>query len=211
MAILQSVNVGQPRPIPGARAETGIYKEPVEGEVTITKRGLDGDAVMDRKHHGGVDQAVYVYFADDYRWWADQLGHELPPGTMGENLTIAGVEGRSVAVGDRFTMDEVVLEVTSHRTPCMTFARKMGDPGWVRRFHKAGRPGAYCRVVSAGAVHAGEPVRHTPFAGERITVSALMALDGVREIDQDFLLRALSTPLHYKMREDYEARLSRLL
>ena len=211
MAILQSVNVGQPRPIPGARAETGIYKESVEGEVTITKRGLDGDAVMDRKHHGGVDQAVYVYFADDYRWWADQLGHELPPGTMGENLTIAGVEGRSVAVGDRFTMDEVVLEVTSHRTPCMTFARKMGDPGWVRRFHKAGRPGAYCRVVSAGAVHAGEPVRHTPFAGERITVSALMALDGVREIDQDFLLRALSTPLHYKMREDYEARLSRLL
>ena len=179
--------------------------------MTITKRGLDGDAVMDRKHHGGVDQAVYVYFADDYRWWADQLGHELPPGTMGENLTIAGVEGRSVAVGDRFTMDEVVLEVTSHRTPCMTFARKMGDPGWVRRFHKAGRPGAYCRVVSAGAVHAGEPVRHTPFAGERITVSALMALDGVREIDQDFLLRALSTPLHYKMREDYEARLSRLL
>ncbi len=211
MAILQSVNVGQPRPIPGARAETGIYKESVEGEVTITKRGLDGDAVMDRKHHGGVDQAVYVYFADDYRWWAEQLGHELPPGTMGENLTIAGVEGRSVAVGDRFTMDEVVLEVTSHRTPCMTFARKMGDPGWVRRFHKAGRPGAYCRVVSAGAVHAGEPVRHTPFAGERITVSALMALDGVREIDQDFLLRALSTPLHYKMREDYEARLSRLL
>jgi MOSC domain-containing protein YiiM len=211
MAILQSVNVGQPRPIPGARAETGIYKESVEGEVTIMKRGLDGDAVMDRKHHGGVDQAVYVYFADDYRWWAEQLGHELPPGTMGENLTIAGVEGRSVAVGDRFTMDEVVLEVTSHRTPCMTFARKMGDPGWVRRFHKAGRPGAYCRVVSAGAVHAGEPVRHTPFAGERITVSALMALDGVREIDQDFLLRALSTPLHYKMREDYEARLSRLL
>lgn len=211
MAILESINIGKPRPIPGKHTETGIYKEPVEGEVTVTKHGIEGDAVMDRKHHGGIDQAVYLYFADDYRWWRGQLDRDLPPGLFGENFTIAGVEGRAVAVGDRFTMDEVVLQVTSHRTPCMTFARKMGDPGWAKRFHQAGRPGAYCRVVSGGALHAGEPVRHTPFEAERITVSELMALDGVREIDPAFLRRALSTPLHYKMREDFEERLARLL
>jgi MOSC domain-containing protein YiiM len=211
MAIIESINIGKPRQIPGKQAETGIYKEPVEGEVTITKLGLEGDAVMDRKHHGGVDQAIYLYFADDYRWWSEQLGRELPPGTMGENFTIAGVEGRKVAVGDRFTMDEVVLEVTSHRTPCMTFARKMGDPGWAKRFHQAGRPGAYCRVVSPGALHSSEPVRYTPFAGERVTVAELMALDGVREVDPAFLRRALAAPLHYKMRHDYEERLATLL
>lgn len=210
MAILLSVNVGQPQPIPGKSAQTGIYKTPAEGDVVIERLGLAGDAVMDRKHHGGVDQAVYCYFGDDYAFWSKELDRELEPGTFGENLTIGGIEGRAVAVGDRFQIDEVVLEVTSHRTPCATFAARMGDPGWVRRFHKAGRPGAYCRVIEGDNFHAGEPVLYKPYGGERVTVSELMALDGEREIAPETLRRILSTPCHHKMRTDFENRLARL-
>jgi len=200
LAILLSINIGQPQPIPGKAAQTGIYKRPTDGEVTVTREGLEGDAILDRRHHGGKDQAVYLYFKDDYDWWSKELGSELEPGTFGDNLTIGGVEGRNVAIGDHFIIDEVVLEVTSHRTPCMVFAARMGDPKFVRRFHQAGRPGAYCRVLKPGAFH----------AGERITVAELMALDGVREIEPDFMRRALTTPLHYKTREDYQDRLARL-
>ncbi len=210
MAILDSINGGQPRTIPTKSAKTGIYKEPIPS-ATLTAQGIDGDAVMDRKHHGGVDQAVYVYFGDDYAWWSQELGETVPPGTFGENLTIAGVEGRSVAVGDRFIVGTVVIEVTSHRTPCMTFALRMGDPKFVRRFHKAGRPGAYCRVITPGLIEAGKPVIFQPFAGERITVSELMlTLDGARDVDAAFLRRALTAPVHYKMRADFENRLARL-
>jgi MOSC domain-containing protein YiiM len=210
MAILDSINIGQPRTIPTKSAKTGIYKEPIPS-ATLTAQGIDGDAVMDRKHHGGVDQAVYVYFGDDYAWWSQELGETVPPGTFGENLTIAGVEGRSVAVGDRFIVGTVVIEVTSHRTPCMTFALRMGDPKFVRRFHKAGRPGAYCRVITPGLIEAGKPVIFQPFAGERITVSELMlTLDGARDVDAAFLRRALTAPVHYKMRADFENRLARL-
>ena len=210
MAILLSINIGQPRPIPGKSAQTGIYKLPADGDVTVTREGLEGDAILDRRHHGGKDQAVYLYFKDDYDWWSKELGTELAPGTFGDNLTIGGVDGRSVAIGDHFIIDEVVLEVTSHRTPCMVFAARMGDPKFARRFDQAGRPGAYCRVIKPGAFHAGEPVRLEPFAGERITVAEMMALDGVREIDAAFMQRALTTPLHYKTREDYQDRLARL-
>lgn len=212
MAILQSVNIGKPEPIPAKSSVTGIFKRSVEGDVEIVREGLVGDTIIDRKHHGGVDQAVYVYFGDDYEWWSSELGSEIAPGTFGDNLTIGGVEGRQVGVGDRFTIGDVVLEVTSHRTPCSVFAARMGDPKFPKRFHRAGRPGAYCRVIKQGNVHAGEPVHHTPFDGERITVSALMAtLDGAREIDPDFMRRALTTPLHYKMREDFNDRLARLI
>ena len=210
MAIITSINIGQPQTIPGKSAKTGIYKRPTEGEVTITRDGLEGDAILDRRHHGGKDQAVYVYFADDYEWWSGQLNTEIGPGVFGENLTIAGIAGRTVAIGDRFIIDEVVLEVTSHRTPCMVFAARMGDPKFVKRFHQAGRPGAYCRVIKPGAFHAGEPVRHEPFEGDRITVAEMMALDGVREIDPEFMQRALKLPLHHKTREDYQDRLARL-
>lgn len=210
MAILLSVNRGQPEPIPTKSARTGIYKRPVEGPVEIDAQGIRDDAILDRKHHGGVDQALYLYFADDYEWWSKELGHEVEPGTFGENLTIGGVPGRQVAVGDRFTIGTVLIEVTSHRTPCMVFALRMGDTGFVRRFHRAGRPGAYCRVIEPGTVEAGKPVHYQPFAGERTTVAELMAQDGVREIDPAFMRRALKAPVHYKMRADYENRLARL-
>ena len=210
MAILQSVNRGKPEPIPAKSSLTGIFKRPVAGLVEIDAQGLRDDAVIDRRHHGGVDQAIYVYFADDYDWWAGELGETVAPGTFGENLTISGIEGRAVAVGDRFAIGNVLLEVTSHRTPCMVFAARMGDPRWVKRFHRAGRPGAYCRVITPGAVEAGMPVTCQPYEGERITVSELMALDGTREIDPGFMRRALTAPVHYKMRADYENRLARL-
>lgn len=210
MAILHSVNRGKPEPIAAKSSLTGIFKRPVAGPVEIDAQGLKDDAVIDRRHHGGVDQAVYAYFADDYDWWTGELGEAIAPGTFGENLTISGVEGRLVAIGDRFAIGPVVLEVTCHRTPCTVFAARMGDPRWVKRFHRAGRPGAYCRVIVPGTVEAGTPVTYQPYDGERITVSTLMALDGTRELDPGFMRRALTAPVHYKMRADYENRLARL-
>lgn len=207
---LLAVCCGTPQPIPGKKAKTGIFKTPVEAPVAIDTLGLAGDAVMDRKHHGGVDQAVYLYFADDYRWWAGQLGDTPLPGTFGENLLLEGFEGRAVAVGDRFGLGAVELEVTSHRTPCLTFSARMGDPRWAKRFHRANRPGAYCRVLATGEVAAGMAVTYTPFAGPRITVAELMALDGVREPDPAILRRALAAPLHHKLRDDFASRLARL-
>lgn len=207
---LLSVNIGKPEPIPAKSAQTGIFKRGQTGPVRIGKLGLDGDSVMDRKHHGGVDQAVYVYFQSDYDFWERELSTPIAPGTFGENLTLYGIDGQAVSVGDRLVLGEVVLEVTSHRTPCSVFAVRMGDPKWVKRFQRAGRPGAYCRVLAEGTVEAGMAIGYERFAGEPVTVSELMALDGVRDIDPETMRRALRAPVHYKMRDDYENRLASL-
>ena len=209
MARLLSINIGTAQHIAGYKPLTGIVKTPVAG-AEIDRLGMVGDAICDTSHHGGADQAIYAYFADDYLWWANELERRIEPGTFGENLTIGGVEGRNVAIGDRFVMGPVTLEVTYHRTPCMTFAARMGDPRWLKRFHQANRPGAYCRVLAAGRVEAGMPVEYLPYAGERVTVSELMALDGARELDRDFMRRALTTPIREKTRLKYETRLADL-
>src|SRR5690606_19866241 len=114
------------------------------------------------------------------------------------------------SVGDRFAIGDVLLEVTSHRTPCATLAARMEDPRFLKRFHRAGRPGAYCRVLHTGTVAAGDAVEYLRFAGEPVTVSALLALDGLREIPPETMRRCLAAPVHYKMREDFEQRLARL-
>jgi MOSC domain-containing protein YiiM len=52
----------------------------------------------------------------------------------------------------------VTLEVTFPRTPCQKLATKVGEPKFVKRFAKAGRPGMYLRVVETGELAAGDPV-----------------------------------------------------
>jgi MOSC domain-containing protein YiiM len=203
MPTLLSVNIGSPERLAGSATPTGIVKLPRTGPVMIDDMGLLGDAVLDKKHHGGRDQAVYIYLQSDYDWWADSVG-PLPPGTFGENLTIGGLESANLSIGDRLQIGEVLLEVTYHRTPCATLGRRMGDPRWVRRFAKALRPGAYMRVLATGTVEAGMAAGYIPFAGERVTVSELMATDGLRERPRELMERVLRTPIRDKTRQKYE-------
>ena len=203
MPTLLSVNIGSPQLLPGSATPTGIVKLPRTGPVLIDDMGVLGDAVLDKKHHGGRDQAVYIYLQSDYDWWADSVG-PLPPGTFGENLTIGDLSGDTLAIGDRFAIGDVLLEVTYHRTPCATLGRKMGDPRWVKRFAKALRPGAYMRVLAPGTVEVGTEVAYIPFDGERVTVTELMATDGMRERPPELMRRVLRTPIRAKTREKYQ-------
>lgn len=141
---IASVNIGKPRTVPGKRYKSGIFKEPSLLPAKIGVYGLEGDAVLDTAHHGGLDQAVYCYCQADYDWWTEQLGEAIGPGTFGENLTLSGIANADVHIGDRFHGREVLLEVTSPRIPCNTLAARMGDPGFVKRFHAANRSGFYC-------------------------------------------------------------------
>ena len=45
--------------VPGSRVgRSGIDKRPVEGRASVQHLGLDGDAVLDKRDHGGEGQAV---------------------------------------------------------------------------------------------------------------------------------------------------------
>ena len=137
-----------------------------------------------------------------------ERGQALAAGTFGENLTIAGLDGAGLAVGDRFRIGAALLEITSHREPCSTLAARMGDPRFVRRFHQAHRPGAYLRVLTPGTVRAGDTVDYRPYAGETVRLAELVDTEGERSIDPAFMRRALRAPVHYKMRADFERRLA---
>jgi len=145
----------------GTVGTTAIDKVSVDGPVRVGTLGLFADVQADRKHHGGEEKAVYAYAVEDADWWEEQLGREIPAGLFGENLRVEGLDVSNARVGERWRIgDTVVLEVTSPRTPCMTFARWMGEEsnGWVRRFSDARRLGTYLRVVTTGKVRAGDPI-----------------------------------------------------
>jgi MOSC domain-containing protein YiiM len=57
--------------------------------------------IVDKKHHGGVDQAVYIYTRPDLDWWSAELGQKLAPGTFGENLLLSDLLSAELCLGDR--------------------------------------------------------------------------------------------------------------
>ncbi|MEW1614407.1 MULTISPECIES: MOSC domain-containing protein [unclassified Streptomyces] len=174
---LLSVNVGRPTPLPSAGGPgglSGIDKRPFEGPVRVSDpgpkgtggSGLAGDAVCDLRHHGGSDQAVYAYAREELDTWERVLeGRKLGDGAFGENLTTLGVDVSGALIGERWRVGaELLLEVTSGRIPCRTFADHIGAEKWVRRFTREAATGAYLRVIEPGTIRAGDPVEivHRP-------------------------------------------------
>lgn len=207
-----SVNVGGARPIRGAgkSGRTGTYKEPVPGRVAGTASGLSGDVLVDRKDHGGRDQAVYVFGIPDYEWWAQELGRDLPPGTFGENLTITDLESASLRVGDRLSVGTAVLEITAPRIPCATLAVRMGEPTFQRRFRAAERPGVYCRVLREGRVGAGDAVSVEPWSGATVSVLEMFRDFFDPHPAEDAILRQLAAPIAVRARVHKERQLRAL-
>ncbi|NUQ87686.1 MAG: MOSC domain-containing protein [Glycomyces artemisiae] len=172
-----SVNIGRPRENPWkGLAATYIDKRPVAGPVQVTSPGpkgegtvgLAGDRVGDVQHHGGRDQAVYVYGSEDYAHFGALTGREFVPGAFGENLTTSGYDVNAALIGERWAGPcGLVLQVTGARIPCGTFRGWIDERGWLKTFTREARPGPYMRVVEPGHVEAGAELEvvHRPDHG----------------------------------------------
>jgi MOSC domain-containing protein YiiM len=179
MASVRSVNVGTPQEVPWTRGgRTAIDKRPAAGRVAVRALGLEGDQVSNRRHHGGVEKAVYAFAREDLDRWGQELGRELPDGFFGENLTTGGIDVNEAEIGERWRVGTAELEVAGVRTPCRVFSSWLRVSGldnrsWARRFTAVGRPGPYLRVLSEGHVAAGDElaVLHRP--GHGVTVTAM--------------------------------------
>ena len=153
--------VHQLRPDAG-NGVTAIDKRPVDGRVRIGRFGVRADVQADRKHHGGLDKALYAYAQEDAAFWEGELDRDLAPGFFGENLRTEGIDVNAARIGEVWRIGEsVTVEVTMPRTPCQTFARWVGGAeqrGWVKRFSAERRLGPYLRVLRNGFVQAGDPI-----------------------------------------------------
>jgi MOSC domain-containing protein YiiM len=198
----------------GDVGRTAIDKRPVPGPVVVQTLGLVGDTSLDRKYHGGRDQAVYAYAGEDQAGWEAELGRPVPPGSFGENLTTEGLDVTGAVVGERWQVEgadgspPVLLEVTAPRIPCATFQAFTGEPHWVRRFTERGAPGAYLRVLGEGRITAGASVEVVERPAHGVTIGEVFVL---RHADPDRLARLLAEgdDLHVPLAAAIESQLRR--
>jgi MOSC domain-containing protein YiiM len=167
-----SVNTGIARPLRvGTRSFlSAIGKAPVSDAVSVGRLGLQDDEQADPSVHGGLDKAVYAYPVEHLPFWQKQrreagvslFDEALPPGFMGENLSIEGLLEHEVWIGDELHFPGCVLRVTAPREPCFKFNAVMGlnQAGKLMMEHLCS--GFYLAVAQAGSLEAGQPFRLVP-------------------------------------------------
>jgi len=168
-----SVNTAPARKVQinGREVLTAIGKQPRPGPVEIRPLGLEGDEQADLSVHGGLSKAVYAYPSEHLPFWrtvraqagAGGWDSEVPPGLMGENLTLEGITERALWIGDRLHLPSgAVLVVSEPRQPCFKFNAAMGFAKAAKLMVESGYCGAYLAVLIPGAVSAGDAPRLEP-------------------------------------------------
>jgi MOSC domain-containing protein YiiM len=140
-------------------SDGGVPKSPRDA-ARIRASGVEGDRQRNLRFHGGPDRAVCLYSADLIRA-LNAEGHPIAPGTIGENLTIEGLDWAGVRRGATIEAGEALLDITSAASPCRNIAASFAR-GEITRVSQAIHPGWsrwYARVLREGTVRVGDTVR----------------------------------------------------
>ncbi|MDI5962141.1 MOSC domain-containing protein [Streptantibioticus silvisoli] len=194
MARLVSVNVGLPQDVSwrGRTVRTGIWKSPVRGPRMVRRLNVDGDGQGDLAGHGGEMRAVMVYQLDSYRYWQRVLGRDdFVLGQFGENFTVEGLADDEVCLGDRYRIGDAVFEVTQPRVTCYRVGLRMAEPRMPALLVSHRRPGFYFRVLTEGAVEAGQQITKIASGPGRMTVTEVDGLLYLRDHPRDRIEQAL--------------------
>ncbi len=194
---LLSVNVGLPQDLRwhGRTVHTAVWKRPVSGRQMVRRLNIDGDGQGDLAGHGGEHRAVFVYQIESYRYWQGVLGREdFEYGQFGENFTVQNLADDEVCIGDRYQIGQAVFEVTQPRVTCYRVGIRLDDPRVPALLVSHHRPGFYFRVLTEGAVQAGDEIVKVASGPEGMTVAEIDALLYLPGHPRKQLLRALRIP-----------------
>jgi len=154
------VFTGKVREYAGSRA-SAIAKLQVDGELTLTERGLSGDEQAEKVIHGGPDRALCHYPREHYSQWAREFpeqGALFVAPAFGENLSTEGLTEKNVYIGDIFRWGEALIQVTQPRSPCFKVNFHFGISDLSLLMQNSGRTGWLYRVIAAGKVASDAPL-----------------------------------------------------
>jgi len=137
-----STNIAKPQfvTINGEQQRTGIFKKPTNQPIYLDTEEVKGDEISNRKVHGGIYKACYLFSADHYPYWQNlypQLDWHY--GMLGENLTVNGLDETQSYVVDIYKVRNELIQVSQQREACRTLAAKMASQNILPHFVAHGR------------------------------------------------------------------------
>jgi MOSC domain-containing protein YiiM len=157
MAVV-TIYTGGIRPLPPENQPTGMFKRERIEPAWLGSEGFAGDAQADRRVHGGPEKALHQYPVAHYARLAQafpQAAALLVPGSIGENLSVAGWDESTICIGDIFRLGDARIQVSQPRSPCWKIDRRYGVEGMARLIDAESITGWYFRVLEEGEVAPG--------------------------------------------------------
>ena len=129
-------------------------------EALLTPTGLTGDVQRFTDIHGGPERALCLFSLERILELQGE-GHPIFPGSVGENVTLVGIDWASLQPGVRIALGEdALIEIASYTSPCDTVTASFSDGKFIRISQKV-NPGwsrIYARVLRGGTLHVGQKV-----------------------------------------------------
>ncbi|WP_036383187.1 MOSC domain-containing protein [Muricauda sp. MAR_2010_75] len=189
-----STNIGHPTPIVwnGKQTTTGIYKQPVEEPLFLETESVAKDTIADRKVHGGVFKACYLFSADQYPYWKEKYPHlEWDWGMFGENLTVEGLDESKIKIGSVYRLGTALVQITQPREPCFKLGIRFGSQDILKEFIDHGFPGTYVRILEVGKVGTSDMMELVEESQDTLTTQEFYRLLFSREKNQEHLKLAI--------------------
>ncbi|QXP61529.1 MOSC domain-containing protein [Olleya sp. HaHaR_3_96] len=187
---ITSTNIAKPTTIEwnGKKQTTGMYKNPTDAGIYLEKEDVKGDEVSDRKHHGGIFKACYLFSEDHYDYWKNLYPNiAFNYGVFGENLTVKGLDETKIRVGDIYKIGTALVQVTQPREPCFKLGIRFGTQTILKQFINHARPGTYIRILEEGLVKPGDHMLLVQAATNSLTTAQLFTLLFSKQKDQSQL------------------------
>jgi MOSC domain-containing protein YiiM len=177
---LLSIQVGcvEPLKIGDKTVMSAINKRTVSDmaqatRIAVKPLGLVGDEQADPTVHGNLSKAIYAYPLEHFGFWQTvrsqagvaQADDPMPPGLMGENLTLSGLLEADAYIGDVLQFPDCALAISEPRYPCFKFEARMFKQA-SKLMMQSGYCGFYLSVRREGSIAAGEHYDLLPGARE---------------------------------------------
>lgn len=189
-----ATNLAKPTTIIWNKKEvvTGIYKTPTTAPIFLGKTDVDNDEVTDRKYHGGLFKACYLFSEKHYDYWKKRYPNlDWNWGMFGENLTVSNFDESEIYVGSIYKIGEALVQITQPREPCFKLGVKFNDQNILKAFIDHGFPGSYMRILKEGFVKTGDHMVLQEEAKNSLTITQMYQLLYAKEKDQDLIKLAI--------------------
>lgn len=193
-----STNISTPKILFNGKKNitTGIFKEPVEEGIFLNQFDVKNDTVVDRKYHGGLDKACYLYSANHYPFWKEKYTNfDWKWGMFGENLTIDGLDEKEIFIGDEFSVGDAIIQVSEPRRPCNTLALRFDDKKMIKTFLNNSFCGIYVRVLKNGLVTKENALKRINRVPNSLSIEQVYSLFSYNKTNLILKNKALELPL----------------